>query len=341
MPTYWWDGHPNFGDDMTPWLLPRLGVVPIHREPDSARLIGVGSILEFIGRDWRGAVWGSGLMHDRAHPLPHAVVLAVRGHLTAERIGASDPIAFGDPGILVSRFVATPRKRWDVALVPHGHHRSHREFLGLSSVSDRSGPRCERAPRRKACRQRDRSRTIRGHHVVARTGHRGLIRDPCSVDHARTGPRRRRLQVPRLRVGHHTRSHSSNRLRPQDATRRTAGGCWRGADRDSHIRERRADSGIGSPTNVRADPALPPRCGRRPAPDSQRLTLPNAGQVALRPRPESRCSRAARLGMTARARDRGVLGVVAIPNSSATARETGRPKPPIEMPEWFSPVPTR
>lgn len=138
VPTYWWDGHPNFGDDLTPWLLPQLGVAPIHREPEHARLIGVGSILEFLPPDWEGVVWGSGLMSDHRYSLPRAHVLAVRGHLTADRIGAPQDCALGDPGILVARHVPVPRKRWDVAVVPHGHHRQHRDFLRLATASDHS-----------------------------------------------------------------------------------------------------------------------------------------------------------------------------------------------------------
>lgn len=133
VPTYWWDGHPNFGDDLTPWLLPRLGIAPIHREPAEAKLIGVGSILEFLPTNWDGAVWGSGLMNDQPFPLSRATPLAVRGRLTAERIGAQDSCALGDPGILVSRFLPRSRPRWDVALVPHGHHRNHSDFLQLAS----------------------------------------------------------------------------------------------------------------------------------------------------------------------------------------------------------------
>lgn len=129
---HWWDGHPNFGDDMTPWVLPRYGVVPVHRRPSAARLAGVGSILEFLDPDFDGAIWGSGLMHDRPHPLPKAKVLAVRGHLTRERIGAPDGVALGDPGILAARLMRRPSPRWDVGLVPHGHHRSHDPFLALA-----------------------------------------------------------------------------------------------------------------------------------------------------------------------------------------------------------------
>lgn len=135
VPAHWWDGHPNFGDDLTPWLLPNYGVLPIHRVATRARLAGVGSILEFLPSDWGGVVWGSGLMHGEPHPLPNANVLAVRGHLTRELIGAPADVALGDPGILVSRLRSRPRPRWDVGLVPHGHHRQHAAFLALADTA--------------------------------------------------------------------------------------------------------------------------------------------------------------------------------------------------------------
>ncbi|MRX43679.1 polysaccharide pyruvyl transferase family protein [Agromyces kandeliae] len=135
VPATWWDGHPNFGDDLTPWLLPAYGVAPVHRVAGRARLSGVGSILEFLPGDFAGAVWGSGLMYGRRHPLPHAKVLAVRGHLTRELIGAPDDVALGDPGILVSRRVDRARVRWDVALVPHGHHRKHEPFMSMADAA--------------------------------------------------------------------------------------------------------------------------------------------------------------------------------------------------------------
>lgn len=128
----WWVGRANFGDDLTPWLLPRYGVVPVHRPLTTARLAGVGSILEHLPSDFDGAIWGSGLMYDHAYPLPRAKVLAVRGQLTAERIGAPEGVALGDPGILVARRVRRPSLRWDVGLIPHHDHRSHSEFLALA-----------------------------------------------------------------------------------------------------------------------------------------------------------------------------------------------------------------
>lgn len=131
VPTYWWDGHPNFGDDLTPWILPFYGIIPVHREPDQARLAGVGSILEFMPERFNGFVWGSGLKADAPRPMPDARMLAVRGELTRERIGAPPGAAVGDPGLLVSRLHRRPRPRWSVGFVPHGHHRSHRGFLAL------------------------------------------------------------------------------------------------------------------------------------------------------------------------------------------------------------------
>ena len=135
VPAYWWDGHPNFGDDLTPWLLPAYGVVPLHRMPQHARLAGVGSVLEFLPAEFDGAIWGSGLMHDGPHPLPDARALAVRGPLTLDRIGARGGTAFGDPGLLVSRRMPRPAVRWDVGFVPHGHHRSHPGFAALTAAA--------------------------------------------------------------------------------------------------------------------------------------------------------------------------------------------------------------
>jgi pyruvyltransferase len=119
---FWWDGHANFGDALTPWLLERYGLVPVLAEPRRARLVGVGSILEQLPPDYAGTIWGSGLLYGRPLELPDATVLALRGRLTKERLGARGDIALGDPGILVARHIGRPEARWTLGVVPHGVH---------------------------------------------------------------------------------------------------------------------------------------------------------------------------------------------------------------------------
>ncbi len=135
VPAYWWDGHRNFGDALTPWLLPRVGLLPVRRTAADSRLVGVGSIIEHLPEEYAGTVWGTGLMHDHPVRLPAADVRAVRGRLTAERLGR-DPerFALGDPGILVSRFVRRPARRWELGLVPNAHHRGHRLVRALKAA---------------------------------------------------------------------------------------------------------------------------------------------------------------------------------------------------------------
>ena len=117
---YWWDGHPNFGDALTPWLLRSRGVLPVLRDPGRARMVGVGSILEHLPDTFDGVVWGSGLIDDAARPLPRARVLAVRGALTRERIGAPEGVTLGDPGLLAADLVERGDAPYELGFVPHG-----------------------------------------------------------------------------------------------------------------------------------------------------------------------------------------------------------------------------
>lgn len=123
---FWFDGIANFGDALTPWLLRHAGVVPIHSRPGSAELVGAGSILEMLPADFAGAIWGSGLLRDVHLTLPRAHLLAVRGQLTAARLGAPNTTVLGDPGLLVSRFLRRPRRRWRLGIVPHHMHENDR-----------------------------------------------------------------------------------------------------------------------------------------------------------------------------------------------------------------------
>ena len=86
-PAYWWDGHQNFGDALTPWLLHHYGRIAVHTAPGEAKMAGVGSILEQLPPKFSGTVWGSGLLYGEKVELPRATL--------RRRAGPSDE---GRPG---------------------------------------------------------------------------------------------------------------------------------------------------------------------------------------------------------------------------------------------------
>lgn len=119
---FWWDGHPNFGDALTPWLLRHFAMTAFLRPATTAAFVGVGSILEMLPEESQASIWGSGLMYDAPRRFEHATALAVRGPLTRDLVGLPGNIPLGDPGLLVSRFRKRPVPSGAIAAVPHGHH---------------------------------------------------------------------------------------------------------------------------------------------------------------------------------------------------------------------------
>lgn len=124
VPTYWWDQERNFGDLLTPHLLPGFGIAPIHRLPQFAALVGVGSVLEHLPVDYTGTFWGGGLMFDRDTRFPEATFAAVRGRLSAERLGLGSQVPTGDPGLLLQARRAAALRTGGVVLVPHYRHQA-------------------------------------------------------------------------------------------------------------------------------------------------------------------------------------------------------------------------
>lgn len=137
--TFWWADERNFGDLITPLLLEERGVIPMLKPPSATDLIGVGSILELLPREFNGVVWGSGKMHaDVETRLPHAQITAVRGALTRELIEAPNDTVLGDPGLLIGDHVRPVRRD---AQSPIGFivHFSHRSTPWFRSIAARSG----------------------------------------------------------------------------------------------------------------------------------------------------------------------------------------------------------
>lgn len=113
----------NFGDELVPHIIrSALGISTV--EPASsfsdADLVSIGSILSEIPHDFHGWVWGTGAMfHQAPLEISRARVRAVRGILSAHRLGFMPP-ALGDPGLLVdSIHIPMDGARWDLSIVPH------------------------------------------------------------------------------------------------------------------------------------------------------------------------------------------------------------------------------
>lgn len=108
---YWFDKTPNFGDLLTPELLRFYGLTPIHAPRQDAQLLLIGSVLDKVSENYSGIIMGSGLMYDQPKSFPNANIVAVRGKLTKERIGAPDSVLLGDPGLLADRLIDKRSKR--------------------------------------------------------------------------------------------------------------------------------------------------------------------------------------------------------------------------------------
>lgn len=136
----WSGGVANFGDELGPHLLARLGyqVDRVDAMAD-ADLLASGSLLEEAVEQARpGAIiWGSGLMWQRSPvDLSRFDVRAVRGRLTASAAGINVPTC--DPGSLVPHLYTRPRVRHRVGVVRH--YVDKRSYPWADVVIDASSP---------------------------------------------------------------------------------------------------------------------------------------------------------------------------------------------------------
>lgn len=117
---YWWKGTRNFGDFLTPALLRKYGLTPLHSPLSTSDAVCVGSILQDLPEDYSGYIIGAGLICDMDRRFPNAKILAVRGELTKKRLGAPENTILGDPGLLSYKLLAGNRnKEYLIGFVPH------------------------------------------------------------------------------------------------------------------------------------------------------------------------------------------------------------------------------
>lgn len=116
----WSEGVRNFGDELGPAILERLGyrVTRVENIRD-ADLLTIGSLLEGAAKAAAPGtkIWGSGLMDGLPVDVSHLDILAVRGTLTARAVGAEVPV--GDPGCLVPELWSKPPTKRGLGVVRH------------------------------------------------------------------------------------------------------------------------------------------------------------------------------------------------------------------------------
>lgn len=137
VPVVYWDGRPNFGDMIGPYLISKITGKPVLNILDSTMpgFMAVGSILQLINRKGM-IVWGTGLMKEPTDQVIRKLksyepeVLTVRGEETAkclEKAGikVANMDALGDPGLIMP-FFYTPKLKKNVkqvAICPHYIHK--------------------------------------------------------------------------------------------------------------------------------------------------------------------------------------------------------------------------
>ena len=144
VPLIYWDGKPNFGDMIGPYLISKISGKPVVnvKDTNAPGYMSVGSILQLVNR--KGLiVWGSGLIDAPSNELACRLskynprILSVRGSETAtqlKRIGLeiANLEASGDPALLMPRFYS-PKSiaaETDVAVCPHYLHKQN--FLNMT-----------------------------------------------------------------------------------------------------------------------------------------------------------------------------------------------------------------
>lgn len=138
MPVFYWDGTPNFGDLVGPYLISKITGKPVLNVKDlkHSGIMAVGSIVQLLDRKDM-VIWGSGLMQNltkeqmKEFKKYNPEILSVRGHKTAKNLlkaGVSVPSqsVYGDPALILPLFY-TPsvRSSKKIGICPHFTHKSY------------------------------------------------------------------------------------------------------------------------------------------------------------------------------------------------------------------------
>lgn len=145
IPVYYWDGRPNFGDLIGPYIISKITNKPVINIKDlnCPGIMSIGSIIQMIDRKDM-IIWGSGLMHKPSSKQTQNIkkyspkVLSLRGRETAKclleaNINIPDNVVYGDPALILPLFY-TPLiiESKNIGICPHYTHKMH----FLTNISD-------------------------------------------------------------------------------------------------------------------------------------------------------------------------------------------------------------
>ncbi len=130
---FWFAAVINAGDLVTPFLLQKFGLVPIHCSPKGMQAILCGSIMHHVDEQYEGYILGTGFRKQGPSvTLDKAKILAVRGLLTCKRLGVPLDTPLGDPGLLLGRFLTQRQtKRYKIGLIPHYLEKNNPRIIAL------------------------------------------------------------------------------------------------------------------------------------------------------------------------------------------------------------------
>ncbi len=121
---YYKDATGNFGDDLNPWLWPRLFPKPIEKCFDTDTLfVGIGSLLnhKIPPEPPKKIVFGSGFSYGSLPKITDLwQFLCVRGPLTAKALGLPEATAITDSALLLLKLTDSSHKElYKSSFMPH------------------------------------------------------------------------------------------------------------------------------------------------------------------------------------------------------------------------------
>lgn len=129
---YWWNSHPNFGDELSRIIVEGVSGKPaIWCRPETACLFAIGSLFNIMrkrrvaGNNSAPNVWGTGtsVVLPDLEFVRDLNICAVRGPITRKLLNIECNV-YGDPALLTPLFLpSSSRVEGKIGIVPHiGHN---------------------------------------------------------------------------------------------------------------------------------------------------------------------------------------------------------------------------